>query len=192
MENRLFSIPFYHFSQENLKKIREEVQRTNKEQLQDPIPFASSLLSRYTLIKLNIDWDSLKVLPNHREEEIHHRDVFGDEVRTVTPVYSFEVEYSGSPVLFSVQPSQSRVMRFEARVDDGKLLFEIHGSDSQRLNQIKEGVCFNLENQQREVEAYNTELKDVVNEAIDRRNQELKAQDKGLSAFGVPIKSDES
>lgn len=190
MTNQLFTKSFFYYSQDISENIRAEVQRLNAAQLTDPDALVDSIATRYRLTELNIDWDTLAVLPEHREEESYVHDMFGDNVRSVTPVYTFEIKYTGSPVLFTIQPSSSRMMHLEGSVSDQKLSFEIRGSDNSRLNQIKEGIKFNVDNQKNEVGSHNSGVENTARIAVERRKQELNEQDQGRNDFGVPIKSD--
>lgn len=189
MDDQLFTVPFYHYSQSVYEQIRNEVQRLGTSQLGDMEAVIANLVAKYRLTELNIDWDSLAVLPNHREEESYHRDVFDDEVRTVTPVYTFEVKYSGSPVLFTIQPGTSRMIRLEGDVTDQTLSFEIQDSDKSRLEQIEESVKFNIDNQKNDVGGHNSGVESTARTAVEQRKQELEKHGQGLNAFGVPVKN---
>lgn len=188
MSETLFSMPFFHFSQKVYNEIREYVQRLKPDQLSDSEAIIKSLVEEYNLKELVVDWDTLTVLPNPREEESYIRDAFGDRIRSVTPVYTFEVNFTGSPKLFAIQPGTSRVLRIEAKVAGGTLSFDVHGSDKARFEQIKEGIQFNVSNQKGEVGNHNNGVESTARAAIERRLQELKDHDKGLDMFGVPVK----
>lgn len=188
MSDQIFTIPFYHYSQSVFEGIREEIQHERSETLENADEFIKSIISSHQLIQLSIDWDSIKILPNHREEEFHHNDIFGEDVRTVVPIYKFEVKYTGSQILFTIQPGTSRVMHLEADVLDDKISFEVRDSDKGRLEQIKEGIKFNVENQKSEVNSFNNELEVTARTAVERRKQELEKHGQGLNSFGVPIK----
>ena len=135
--------------------------------------------------------DSLRVLPHHREEESYSSDVFGDKQRIVTPVYTFEINYSGSQELFNLSPGQARRIHLKAYVDSDKMSFEVKDSDKSKLEQIKEGLKFNTDNQKAEVASFNEDLEKTIRTSIGQRKQELNEHDAGLEAFGVPIKGKE-
>lgn len=190
-DEQLFRIPFYHYGQNVFAQIRERVAKLSDDQLSDEETFINSMVSKHRLAELSIDWDSLVTLPNPREEESFSRDIFGDQQRTVTPVYTFEVKFSGSPVLFTISPSTSRMIHLEAEVEQDKLSFEIKGSDKSRLEQIKGGIQENVGNQKQEVANFNSELEGAVRHAVEQRKQELQKHSDGLNAFGVPVKETE-
>lgn len=187
MAKQLFTVPFHHYSQVAVSKIRELVQRAKLDEIES---LAEQLKSEYTLKELSLEWDSMTVLPKPREEVTFERDVFGDEVRIATPVYTFEVPYSGSSELFDICPSTSRMARISAITHGGKLTFEVHGADKARLEQIKDAVQINVANQSSEVSAHNREVERIVGVAIEQRKEEINKQEDGVNAFGVAIKAE--
>jgi len=188
MSDELFTIPFYSYSQGVFERLRTQIQGMSSGRFENTDELINGLATGCRLTELDIDWDSLRVLPSPREEESSYTDAFGDRLRTVTPVYTFEVKYSGSSALLSIGPSSSRLIRLEADILDDKFRFEIKGSDKSRLEQIKEGIKFNVESQRKEVGSFNGELETTIRVAVERRKQQLGEHDQGLNAFGVPVK----
>jgi len=189
MSIQLFEVPFFHYSQDVLSNLRSKIQRTGREELVDEDAFVEKMSSSHKLVEVSVDWDSMVALPDHREEESTYRDAFGDTRRVVTPIYTFEVNYSGSSKLLEICPSSSRVVQIEVEVSSDKFTFEIQGDDKGRLEQIKDGIKINVNNLNKELGNFNSQLEAAVRNAVDQRKQELAKHDEGLSAFGVPIKS---
>ena len=189
MAEQLFRIPFHYYSQQAFGEVRERAQHLTATDLSDEQGAVATLVAQYRLDKIDVDLDKLVALPGHREEEAFRSDFFGDRQRTVTPIYTFELPYTGSSDLWRISPSSSRLIHLEADIRSSKLSFEIRGADKSRLDQIKDGIQINIGNQSSEIAGYNSQLEDAAKQAVSRRSQELQQHDDGLNAFGVPVKS---
>lgn len=191
MHNQLFTRPFYDYRQSVLKHIRDEISRAGQATIDDVDGLTVRILQENKLTGLNVDWDSLVVYPEHREEKTYERDILGDTIEHVKPVYKFEVKYSGSRELLYICPSQSRTINHDFDVQDEKIIFEIKGDNQSRLDQIKAGIQANIDNQARELSDLEAGVKETITASIAQRQQELRKHADGLTSFGVPVKDSE-
>lgn len=186
---KLFKSTFYGFSQQVFNSVRTTINHASSAELEATDSFVGSLIASKKLKPLNVDWASLVMLPQPREERTMTRDSFFDEdVETVTPVYMFEVQYSGDRRLFDLQPSTSVTVYDEFEIEHAILKFEVRGKDKRKLESIKKGLQENLSHLNSQVDQFNEDLKEVADKAVEARKKVLDDHSEGVNAFDVPIK----
>jgi hypothetical protein len=189
MKKQLFSdIHIGLYQQRVASELYDKVLRMNETELAEAE--SGNLAKSSRLAALTLDWDSLVSLGQKERRSSVYDLMFGEDEELVEVVYSFELPYEGSEILFSLQPSESRQLTLEPSVNSHAIVFEIVGSDKTRLERIKDFLNQNVNALNNELGAFNQAIEVAVKQAVAIRKEQLKKNNEGLAAFGVPLKEE--
>lgn len=189
MKKKLFSdMPIGLYQQQVASELHKQVMRMSESELVDAE--SGKLAKGRQFVPLAIDWDSLVALGQHERVSRAHDSFFDEEQDVVEAIYSFEVPYRGSRSLLDLQPSNSKRIALEPGVNDHSIIFEIVGADKPQLERIKDFLNQNVAALNSELGAFNQTVETAIKQAVEARKEQLKKNDEGLAAFGVPLKED--
>lgn len=187
-QQNFFITPFHEFEESLLQRLREQIGRANELDIANA-EYLEKIISAFKLGEVEINWESLRVNQKPREVTRDVQGYYGEESVSVA-IYTFEVDFTGDEKLFSLQPGNRRVWRFEAQLMDDKIIFEIEGSDKAVLDRIKENMAHDIPQLNSHVAPYNSRVIETAQRAFEVRSRQLQAQTDGVNAFGVPIKDE--
>ena len=193
-EKPLFSTPIYEYQQRSQAAITQVIERVPEDEIKAADDdFIEKLIAPYRFQPLVIEWDSSIALTDRREQKEYVRNYANEEREVIRPIYSFEVSYSGSRELLYIRPSTSKVWKFEPRVSDRTLHFEIsdRGSEQankQALQQIKENLEHDVSHLNNELGAFNSDITSHARVMVQRRKERIENAIQGMGGFGVPVR----
>jgi hypothetical protein len=181
----LFSTPFHAYREDIKQRIGEAVEQASESEITNADDsYLNTLLSEYQLQPLAVNW---------RERKETVRDFAWGEQEVIRQVYTFEVKYSGSRDLLHVQPSTSRLWRFETEVVPDAIRFEIADKGNEQANKlalqsIKENLEFDISHLNNELGIYHSEIAAYAENILRQRKECIESAVQSMGGFGVPVR----
>lgn len=190
----LFSTPFHAYREDIKQRIGEAIDQASESEITSAgDSYLNNLLSEYQLQPLTVNWDDTVHLIGRHERKETVQDFAWGEQEVVRQVYTFEVKYSGSRNLLYVQPSTSRLWRFETEVGADTLRFQIADKGNEQANKlalqsIKENLEFDISHLNSELGLYHSEIATYAESILRQRKQRIESAVQSMGGFGVPIR----
>jgi hypothetical protein len=179
-------------------KIKKEIERKGKEYILgvDEDEFKNYLVNEYTLEPLHVYTESEEIeKPQKHKEVIEDRYFYG---KCEADVYEFTVKYqfSGSSVLFKVQPNPYEITYAEINVGDNyfSFSFKLYSKNPEEFKRKKDNIFREATTNMKGVNAFasqwNQKLKGLVDTHFQQMKKKYMDENDFFAAINVKVNSD--
>lgn len=163
--------------------------------------YISHLVSTYTIAPLEIHSDQLSVSAEERliPAEMHPSTFYVHDGKSYPKdVFTFHLPFSGQAELLKIRASTFSMSAPRIVVSGQEITFEMinFNMDAQFIKREADSIVSQLVSQNtyltRDLNAFNSSIEQIVNQAFDARKAQLLEKNDLISALGVPVRKSAS
>lgn len=189
---------FFDFSRRKKAEIESEINKISDNDLLLPNQeeMLSWLIDKFTIAPINLDISHIEKRSNKVKQEVHDR--FYSEIYYADALQVFwKIPYEGSENLFYIQPTRCILANFQATLLDCYLTISdvaTLGDLQEKPTVIEENLQLTLERIQQQIfninsdiRGYNQQLRNIIEEIIDKRRKKANIIKTALEAMNIPM-----
>lgn len=195
--NSFSEISSFNFTPQLIELIKKEIENNSKDYILgvDESEYTAYLINKYALEPLKIDYESefIKepIIKKEWLEDRFYREKYETEVYCFTVQYNF----TGSAVLFKVQPSTWTMTSTEIYLNESNSTvsfeFKLYRKDAEEFKRTKEDykkrAFTNLENTNQVAISWNNSLSSTINSLLQERKSKYLQENDFFAAINVKV-----